>query len=176
MNHSIYKNQCHQLRVLFDQAKSPRQILCVPIDYAKSKHVGLICDGHGNVLKQAFTIHNNQEGIAFLLERVNATARRRKIPKSQIFFGGEDLPSYAENFAYNLREQGYLVTRVNAKLAKENRENEIASNDNLDLLGIAKTLLSRRARVVADLSEVDDPDIYKSICTLSRSRNRWVKN
>ena len=176
MNHSIYKNQCHQLRILFDQAKSPRQVLCVPIDYAKSKHVGLICDGHGNVLKQAFTIHNNQEGIAFLLEQVDATARRRKIPKSQIFFGGEDLPSYAENFAYHLREQGYLVTRVNAKLAKENRENEIASNDNLDLLGIAKTLLSRRARVVADPSEVDDPDIYKSICTLSRSRNRWVRN
>ena len=66
--------------------------------------------------------------------------------------------------------------RVNAKKAKENRENEIASTDNLALLGIAKTLLSRRARVIADPSETDDPDIYKSIVNLSRSRGRWVKH
>ena len=127
MKSSIYKNQCHQLRVLFDQAQSPKKVLCVPIDYAKSKHVGLICDGYGNVLKKPFTIINSQQGIDFLIEQVSATARRRKIPKSQIFFGGEDLPTYAENFTHQLGKQGYLVTRVNAKKAKENRENEIAS-------------------------------------------------
>ena len=176
MKNSIYKNQCHQLRVLFDQAKSPNKVLCVPIDYAKSKHVGLICDGYGNVLKNPFTIHNNQEGVEFLIEQVSATASRRKIPQSQIFFGGEDLPTYAENFTYQIGKKGYLVTRVNAKKAKENRENEIASTDNLALLGIAKTLLSRRARVIADPSETDDPDIYKSIVNLSRSRGRWVKH
>ena len=86
MKSSIYKNQCHQLRVLFDQAQSPKKVLCVPIDYAKSKHVGLICDGYGNVLKKPFTINNSQEGIDFLIDQVSATARRRKIPKSQIFF------------------------------------------------------------------------------------------
>ena len=176
MSHSIYKNQCHQLRVLFDQAASPKQVLCVPIDYAKSKHVALICDGNGHVLKQSLTVHNNRDGVAFLLEQVDATARRRKIPKSQIFFGGEDLPSYAENFVHQLSEHGYLITRVNAKQAKDNRESEIASNDNLALLGIAKTLLSRRARVVADPSETSDPDIYRSISDLSRARNRWVKS
>lgn len=175
MKSSIYKNQCHQLRVLFEQAKSPSKVLCVPIDYAKSKHVGLICDGYGNVLKKPFTIENNQEGIDFLIEQVSATARHRRIPKSQIFFGGEDLPTYVENFTHQLGKKGYLVTRVNAKKAKENRENEIASTDNLALLGIAKTLLSRRARVIADPSETSDPDIYKSIVNLSRSRGRWVK-
>jgi hypothetical protein len=35
--------------------------------------------------------------------------------------------------------------RVNAAEAAENRENHHASTDELDLLGIAKTLLSRRA-------------------------------
>ena len=175
MNQSIYKNQCHQLRVLFDQAQSPKKVLCVLIDYAKSKHVGRICDGYGNVLKKPFTINNSQEGIDFLIDQVSATARRRKIPNSQIFFGGEDLPTYAENFTHQLGKQGYLVMRVNAKKAKENRENEIASTDNLALLGIAKTLLSRRARVIADPSETNDPNIYKSIVNLSRSRGRWVK-
>ncbi len=176
MSQSIYKNQSHQLRVIFEQATSPKKVLCIPIDYAKSKHVALICDGYGNVLKQHFTVHNSSDGIDFLLDQVAATARRRKIPKNQIFFGGEDIPSYVENFAYQLRDHGYLVMRVNAKQAKENRECDIASNDNLALLGIAKTLLSRRARVVADPAEEDDPNIYRSISDLSRARNKWVRN
>jgi predicted nucleic acid-binding protein len=50
------------------------------------------------------------------------------------------------NFTQALRARQYLVLRVNAAEAAENRENLIASTDLLDLLGIAKTLLSRRAR------------------------------
>lgn len=175
MKSSVYKNQSQQLRVIFEEATSHRNVLCVPIDYAKSKHVALVCDGHGNVLKQPFPVHNSTEGIAFLLDQVDATARRRKIPKKHIFFGGEDLPCYAENFVFQLQRKGFLVMRVNAKLAKENRESYLASTDNLALLGIAKTLLSRRARVVADPEE-SDPKIYRSICDLSRSRTKWVRN
>lgn len=143
--------------------------------YFKAKHVALICDGHGHVLKQPFPVDNSAEGVAFLLNQVEATARRRKIPKKPIFFGGEDLPSYAENLAYQLRQKGYLIMSVNAWQAKMNRETNLASTDNLALLGIAKTLLSRRARVVADPSE-DEPKIYRSISDLSRARNKWVRN
>lgn len=175
MSHSVYKNQSQQLRVIFEQAASPKQILCVPIDYAKAKHVALICDGHGHVLKQPFPVENSGEGVAFLLSQVEATARRRKIPRKQIFFGGEDLPSYAENVVHQLRGKGYLVMSVNALQAKMNRETNLASTDNLALLGIAKTLLSRRARVVADPTE-DDPKVYRSISDLSRARNKWVRN
>ena len=59
-----------------------RKVLCVALDYAKRKHVALICDGHGDVLKASFPVENNAAGIAHLIKEVTATARRRKIPKN----------------------------------------------------------------------------------------------
>jgi len=173
---SIYKNQCPQLKSIFDTAKSPQKVLCVAIDYAKLKHVALICDGNGNVMKKPFTVDNSLAGIAFLVDQINATARRRKIPRKQIFIGGEDSPSYVDNFAENLKNQNFLILRVNAKKAKEARENEIASSDQLALLGISKTLLSRRAEVYADPSDTQPDLTYLEIQDLSRSRDRLVRN
>jgi transposase len=149
---SVYRNQNSLIRAAFERAGDPRKVLCVALDYAKRKHLALICDGHGDILKAAFPVENNTAGIDFLIEHVSATARRRKIPQKQIFLGGEDEPSYVANFTAALRDKGYLVVRVNAYEAKENRENLIASTDSLDLLGIAKTLLSRRARESGDSS------------------------
>jgi hypothetical protein len=54
--------------------------------------------------------------------------------KCNIFFGGEDEPSYVANFTAALRLRRYLVLRVNAAEAAQNRENLIASTDLLDLL------------------------------------------
>lgn len=173
---SIYKTQCPQLQSIFDQAKSPQKVLCVAIDYAKSKHVALVCDGGGNIMKKPFTVDNSVEGVAFLIEQINATARRRKIPRKHIFIGGEDAPSYVDNFAENLRTQKFLVLRVNALKAKQNRENDIASSDQLALLGIAKTLLSRRAQVYVDPADDQSDSIYQEIQDLSRSRDRLVRN
>jgi hypothetical protein len=110
-------------------------------DYAKSKHVALFCDGNGDILRQSFPVDNSAEGVAFLIKQITATARRRKIPKCQIFLGGEDDPSYVANFNAALRLRQYLVLRGNAAEAAENRENQIASTDLLDLLGIAKPSL-----------------------------------
>jgi hypothetical protein len=131
---------------VFERAGDARKVLCVALDYAKRKHVALICDGNGDVLKSSFPVENNSAGIAHLIKEITSTARRRKIPKEQIFLGGEDEAAYVANFTEALRTKGYLVVRVNAYEAKENRENLLASTDTLDLLGIAKTLLSRRAR------------------------------
>jgi len=170
---SVYQSQNASLRALFERAGDPRKILCVALDYAKRKHVALICDGHGDILKSAFPVENNPDGIAFLIEQISATARHRKIPKNQIFLGGEDEPAYVANFTAALREANYLVMRVNAREAKENRENIIASTDQLDLIGIAKTLLSRRARVSGDKSP-DNP-AYHHLRELTRSRRTLVR-
>tara|TARA_B110001454_G_scaffold155645_1_gene144960 strand:- start:464 stop:739 length:276 start_codon:yes stop_codon:yes gene_type:complete len=91
----------------------------VALDYAKRKHVALCCDGNGDVLKEPFPVENNAEGVAYLCEQVEATARRRKIAKDTIFFGGEDQPSYVVNFVTALHQRGYLVARVNAYEASE---------------------------------------------------------
>jgi transposase len=170
---SVYRSQNVSLRALFERAGDPRKILCVALDYAKRKHVALICDGHGDILKSAFPVENNVAGIAFLIEQISATARRRKIPKNQIFLGGEDEPAYVANFTAAMREAGYLVMRVNAHEAKENRENHAASTDQLDLIGIAKTLLSRRARASGDNSP-ENP-AYHHLRELARTRRSLVR-
>jgi len=159
---------------MFGTAGSARKVLCVAVDYAKAKHVALICDGLGEVLKAAFPVENNSDGIAHLTKEIAATRRRRKIPKSQVFVGGEDMPSYVENFAGALRAEGYLVVGVNAKEAELNRENLNASTDNLDLLGIAKTLINRRCRVVRDPS-IEEPGVYRELRDLMRARRELVR-
>ncbi len=179
---SVYRNQNAKIRAIFERAKTPRKVLCVALDYAKSKHVALCCDGNGDILKKPFPVDNSAEGIALLCEQIDATARRRKIAKQNIFLGGEDEPGYIANFAAALRQHGYLVVRVSAREAERNRENLVASTDNLDLLGIAKTLLSRRARVV-ELGSTDgttgatdsDAGVYRRIRELSRARRALVR-
>jgi len=175
---SIYRNQNELLRTLFERAADPRKVLCVALDYAKRKHMALCCDGNGEILRAPFPVDNTVEGVTFLIEQISTTARRRKIAKCNIFLGGEDEPSYVANFTAALRARQYLVLRVNAAEAKENRENQIASTDVLDLLGIAKTLLSRRARSTGEIrSKGQKPtqDIYFHIRQINRCRSGLVR-
>lgn len=175
---SIYRNQNVLLRALFERAGDPRKVLCVALDYAKRKHVVLCCDGNGEILRNPFAVDNTTEGVAFLIKQINTTARRRKIAKCNIFLGGEDEASYVANFTASLRAHHYLVLRVNAAEAKENRENQIASTDLLDLLGIAKTLLSRRARstgLSGKTKEKSTQDIYLQIREITRCRRGLVR-
>lgn len=170
---SVYRNQNALVRAVFERAGDARKVLCVALDYAKRKHVALICDGHGDVLKASFPVENNAAGIAHLIKEITSTARRRKIPKEQIFLGGEDEAAYVANFTEALRVKGYLVVRVNAYEAKENRENLLASTDTLDLLGIAKTLLSRRARSTGDTSAT--AAAYHHLREITRCRRSLVR-
>ncbi len=170
---SVYRNQNASIRAVFERAGDARKVLCVAIDYAKRKHVALICDGNGDVLKKSFPVENNVAGVAHLVKEISATARHRKIPKDQIFLGGEDEAAYVANFTEALRAKGYLVVRVNAFEAKENRENLLASTDALDLLGIAKTLLSRRARLTGDGGAANPA--YHHLREITRCRRSLVR-
>jgi len=171
---SIYRSQDSRIGAMFEIAGSPKKVVCFALDYAKTKHVALICDGNGDVLKGAFPVDNSREGVAYLLKELAVTMRRRKVPKSQVFIGGEDMPAYVENFAQVLRDKGFLVVGVNAKEAELNRENLLASTDELDLLGIAKTLVNRRCRVVRDPSS-EEPQVYRELRDLMRARRELVK-
>jgi transposase len=65
------------------------------------------------------------------------------------------------------------VARVNAYEASEQRENLLASTDQLDLLAIAKTLLNRRARLTTPCQDQDAR--YPQIRELSRTRRGLVR-
>lgn len=167
---SIYSNCNPQLTKLFDRAGHPAKVMCVALDYAKAQHTALICNGSGEVLKSAFALDNNKEGVKTLLAQVRSLAKERRIRSEHVFFGGEDCPSFAENFLRGLRQADYLVVRVNAWEAKQQRSNFQASTDSLDLLGIARCCLNRRGH-----SFEDPPEPYANLRIATRDRDKLVR-
>jgi transposase len=148
---SVYQRQCAHVAELFRAAGSPGKVLVAVLDFAKEKHLCLLCNGNGDQLLNPFPVHNNRQGLQHLLERLQTTAKRHAIDPKHVIIGGEDCPAYALNFLWALHHQkAGLVTRVNAWKAKQQRENIQASTDKLDLYGIAKTLLNRDAYLVFD--------------------------
>jgi transposase len=167
---SIYSKCNPQLLKLFEQAGHPAKVMCVALDYAKAQHVALICNGLGDLLKPSFAVDNTLQGADKLLTELRACAKRKKIRPEHVFFGGEDYPSYAENFIRNLRNEKFLVVRVNAWEAKQQRDNFQASSDCLDLLGIARCCLNRRGESVRDL-----PEAYPNLRIATRDRDKLVR-
>ena len=167
---SIYPDRSQELLALFEQAGNNSKLMCVPIDYAKKDHLVMFCNGNGEVLRKPFSVKNSNDGLKYLLDQVNRSCRHRHIKPGHVFFGGEDVNSYAENFANTLRGNGWLVANVNAHDAKKQRENLQASTDRLDLMGIATMLLNRRANCCPAQSGV-----YRNLRTLVRHRKKLVK-
>jgi len=166
---TIYANQSQELLSLFEEAGIGAKVMCVPIDYAKKDHVVMFCNGHGDIVRKPFSVKNSPEGVKYLIEQVTRSCRHHRINKKHVFFGGEDVGSYAENFASTLRSEGWLVAGVNAHDAKKQRANIQASTDRLDLMGIATMLLNRRGNCCPAQS-----GIYRNLRTLVRHRRRLV--
>ena len=166
---TIYLNQSQELLRLFEEAGNNSKIMCVPIDYAKKDHLVMFCNGYGDVLRKPFSVKNSPEGVEYLMEQVTRSCLHRFINPKHVFFGGEDVGSYAENFINALRSKGWLVAGVNANDAKKQRTNLQASTDCLDLLGIARMMLNRRANCSPAQS-----GIYRNLRNLVRHRGSLV--
>ena len=146
----------------------PRKLLIVPVDFAKSTHVAQIARGTGEYLrKRPLSVHNTEAGAAWLLDRVESAAARLRVAKPNVIFGGEDPPEYVWNFVLRIRAAGYQFVRVNAKEAKRQRVNTRATSDELDLAGIAQTILLRRCYDIEARDEV-----FAAMKRASRSRRR----
>ena len=167
---SIFTRQNQTLVNLFRDAKHPDKVLCVPIDYAKQTHMALFCSGSGRQLKKPFPVKNNPEGIAFLLDAVEKIRRKHHIQREHVFFGGEDCGTFADNFIYALRKEGFAVMGVNAADAAKQRENLQASTDKLDLLGIAKMLLGKRGSLAGGVIGKE-----RALRSLTRHRDSQVR-
>ena len=167
---SIYPQSNPDLTKIFEDAGHPAKVMCVALDYAKAQHSVLICNGRGDVLRSAFAVENSLAGAKELLQSVRTCAKQHKIGSGQAFFGGEDQPSFAENFLRRLRQEKFLVVRVNAAEAKKQRDNQQASTDKLDLLGIARCCLKRHGQTV-----VDWPQAYANLRLATRDRDKLVR-
>jgi transposase len=167
---TIYSRCNPQLLKLFEQAGHPAKVLCVALDYAKTHHTALICNGLGDRLKPTFAVENTLQGATQLLGEVRACAKYKKVRPEHVFFGGEDHPSFAENFLRHVRQEKFLVVRVNAWEAKQQRDNFQASSDSLDLLGIARCCLNRRGESIREL-----PQAYPNLRIATRDRDKLVR-
>ncbi|MBW2681843.1 MAG: transposase [Deltaproteobacteria bacterium] len=167
---NIYQNQSQELLTLFEEAGNSAKVMCVPIDYAKTDHVVMFCNGHGGIVRKPFSVKNSPLGVDYLTDQVIRLCKSRGISKRHVFFGGEDVGSFAANFVTTLRSQGWLVAGVNAHDAKKQRANLQASTDRLDLMGIASMLLNRRANSCPAQS-----GIYWNLRTVVRHRQKLVK-
>ena len=166
---SIFPYQSQELNTLFEEAGNNSKIMCIPIDYAKKDHVVMFCNGNGNILRKPFPVKNSPEGFEYLTQQVLNSCQHRGIDPKYAFFGGEDVGSYAQNFINTLRSGGWTVAGVNAHDAKKQRANAQASNDNLDLMGIASMLLNRRANC-----SPAQTGIYLNLRGLTRHRKKIV--
>ena len=131
---NIYQNRSQELLRLFEDAGSSAKVMCVPMDFAKKDHVVMFCNGYGDIVRKPFSVKNSLEGVKYMVDQVTRSCRHRGIKKKHVFFGGEDVNSYAENFVNTLRSRGWLVAGVNAHDAKQQRANLQASTDRLDLM------------------------------------------
>jgi transposase len=129
----------------------------------------MFCDGYGHILRKQFSVKNSLQGIEYLTDQVIRSCQHRHIDTKHVFFGGEDVGSYAENFIHTLRSGGWVVAGVNAQDAKKQRANLQASTDRLDLMGIASMLLNRRANCSPAQSGV-----YHNLRTVVRHRRKLV--
>ena len=168
---SIFQRSNPAIEKLFARAGSPKKIMCVPIDYAKRQHTALVCNGDGLQLRGPFNIHNTPEGVEFLNGVVKGLCRKHSIRKEYVFFGGEDCGGFSFNFIHALLSEGYLGIGMNAHDAAEERKNQVASTDKLDLLAIASMLIKKKQgrTLSVDYSQA------RILRELTRHRNALVK-
>jgi len=141
---SIFQRANPAIEKLFADAGSPKKVMCIPIDYAKRQHTALVCNGEGMQLRGVFNIHNTAEGVDFLEDIIRGLCKKHSIRKPHVFFGGEDCTAFCYNFIHALLERKYLGIGINAYEGAEARQNQLASTDKLDLLGIASVLINKK--------------------------------
>jgi transposase len=168
---SIFQRKNPAIENVFVEAGSPKKVMCIPMDYAKRQHTALVCNGEGSQLRGAFNVFNNPAGVGFLEDIIAGLCRKHSIRKKHVFFGGEDCSAIAFNFIHAMLQKGYLGIGLNARDAALERENQVASTDKLDLLGIASLLVNKkRGRTLS--AEYSDARVLRE---LTHHRTALVK-
>ena len=168
---SIYEKSNPAIEKVFKNAGLPKKVMCIAFDYHKAIHTALACNGDAMQLRGVFNIHNTPDGLDYLDKVIRGLCRKHHIKKEHVILGGEDCGAFAFNFIHALAEQGYLVVGVNAKDAKDERGNALASTDKKDPIGVACMMIKCRGRIITP--ETSDAEIMRR---LSRQRSSIVKS
>ena len=181
---SIFQRSNPAIEKIFAEAGKPEKVMCIPIDYAKRQHTALVCNGAGLQLRGAFNVHNTAEGVDFLEDIIKGLCKKHSIRKTHVFFGGEDCTAFCYNFIHALLERKYLGIGINAYEGAEARQNQLASTDKLDLLGIASVLINKKhgrtlsteygqARLLRELTHHRDSMVKAHTASAYRTHH-WV--
>lgn len=168
-NQNVQRRENPIIRKIFDEAQDPSKIMIVGLDYAEKTHKAAICDGRGDLLLKPFSIHNNVDGLTFLLDRIQTQAQKYTIPAAHVILGGETPGSWGQNFVANLIGSKQTVIDLHAKTVKKYRENEITDNDTLSAKTICRVLIAKNGR-----QHLYD-GIYKELKETVRTRSRLVR-
>ena len=116
-------------------------MICVGIDVAKDKHDCFILSSEGEVLADVFTIPNNAEGFATLLQ----TIRRCTRPADKIKVGLEATGHYSYNILGFLLDCGlptYVINPLHTNLYRKSLSLRKTKTDRVDARTIATMLMS----------------------------------
>ena len=116
-------------------------MICVGIDVAKDKHDCFILSSEGEVLADVFTIPNNNEGFAALLQ----TLRSCSVPTDKIKVGLEATGHYSYNILGFLLDCGlptYVINPLHTNLYRKSLSLRKTKTDRVDARTIATMLMS----------------------------------
>jgi len=163
---NIFRDGNQRFKVITDK-HSLNEVLVVAIEIGKFNSKGIIADMYGDLIMDNFQFPNNQRGYRFLTGKIKSASQ---IADSKlVFIGMEGTGHYHENIALQLKSDGFSVEIIHPYDSKHERENKNAKTDGIDLLSIARMLITNKGRrsVLAD-------GIYSNLKVVSRSRRKLV--
>ncbi len=90
-------------------AKNRSKVMYIPIDYTKTGHVVMFCNGNGKVIRKPFSIKIHLKAWNIWLIKSWDPAAIIESIWSIFLFGGEDCGTYADNFINTLHSENWLV-------------------------------------------------------------------
>jgi transposase len=111
-----HKEYCQLVRII----RSSKEHLLVGIDIAKDTHHAFFGTATGKVLLKNLVFPNTREGIAKLIDHVEALKIRHNL--TEVVFGFEPTGNYHKPLGDYLVECGFMVVLVSGASVKRNRE------------------------------------------------------
>jgi transposase len=163
---NIFRDGNQRFKVITNDY-SLNEVLVVPIEIGKFNSKATIANMYGDLVVDNFIFSNNQRGYRFLKERVDTTSKSNNA--KLVFVGMEGTGHYHENLAMRLKSDGYTVDIIHPYDSKHERENKNAKTDEIDLMSIARMLITNKGRRCTLAEET-----YSKLQVVSRGRRKLV--